>query len=150
LNSEEITFLAARAARMSLVYCPRTHAYFGHEPYPLAALLAAGVNVAVGTDSRASNPNLDLWEELRYLRGRFAAAVAPAAVLRMGTLAGAAALGIDQDRGSLAPGKAGWLTIVSLPDGDARDPHELLFNSARAVTHHPGPTADLCGPGVTE
>ena len=35
LNSEEITFLAARAARMSLVYCPRTHAYFEHDPYPL-------------------------------------------------------------------------------------------------------------------
>ena len=86
LNSEEITFLAALAARMSLVYCPRTHAYFGHEPYPLASLLAAGVNVAVGTDSRASNPDLDLWEELRYLQRHFGDAVAPADVLRMATL----------------------------------------------------------------
>jgi cytosine/adenosine deaminase-related metal-dependent hydrolase len=150
LNSEEITFLAARAARMSLVYCPRTHAYFGHEPYPLASLLAAGVNVAVGTDSRASNPDLDLWGELRYLQRDFGDAVAGANVLRMGTLAGAAALGIDQDRGSLAPGKAAWLTIVPLPDGDAADPYELLFDSPGASVYHPGATADLCGTGGAE
>jgi aminodeoxyfutalosine deaminase len=150
LNPEEITFLAARAARMSLVYCPRTHAYFGHDPYPLPALLAAGVNVAIGTDSRASNPDLDLWEELRYLHRHFGDAVASADILRMGTLAGAAALGIEQDHGSLAPGKAAWLTIVPLPDGDARDPHELLFDSAGAVSRHLGAAADLCEPGVTE
>jgi cytosine/adenosine deaminase-related metal-dependent hydrolase len=135
---------------MSLVYCPRTHAYFEHDPYPLAALLAAGVNVAVGTDSRASNPDLDLWEELRYLHRRFGNTVAAADVLRMGTLAGATALGIEQDRGSLAAGKAAWLTIVPLPDGDARDPHELLFDSAGAVSRHLGAPADLCGPGVAE
>ena len=46
---------------------PRTHAYFGHEPYPLAEMLAAGVRVAVGTDSRASNPDLRLLEELRHI-----------------------------------------------------------------------------------
>ena len=63
------------------------------------------MNVAVGTDSRASNPDLDLWEELRYLHRHFGDAVAAADVLRMGTLAGATALGIEQDRGSLAPGK---------------------------------------------
>lgn len=150
LNSEEITFLAARAARMSLIYCPRTHAYFGHEPYPLASLLAAGVNVAVGTDSRASNPDLDLWAELRHLHRRFGDVVAPARILRMGTLAGAAALGIERDRGTLATGKAALLTIVPLPDGDAGDPHELLFASRGAVIRYPGATASLCGPVVTE
>ncbi len=150
LGSEEITFLAARAARMSLVYCPRTHAYFGHDPYPLTTLLAAGVNVAVGTDSRASNPDLDLWEELRYLRQHFGDTVAPADVLRMGTLAGATALGVEQNYGSLAPGKAAWLTIIPLPDGDARDPHELVFDSAGAVSRRLGAPADLCGLGVTE
>ena len=37
------SFVAAHRDRLSLVYCPRTHAYFGHEPYPLAKMLAAGV-----------------------------------------------------------------------------------------------------------
>lgn len=129
LSPEEITFLAARSARMSLVYCPRTHAYFGHEPYPLPALLAAGVNVAVGTDSRASNPDLDVWEELRHVHRQFGCTVAPGEILRLGTQAGAAALGIDRDYGTLSPGKAARLTLVPLPDRDASDPYELLFDS---------------------
>ena len=107
LNSEEITFLAARAARMSLVYCPRTHAYFGHEPYPLAALLAAGVNVAVGTDSRASNPNLDLWEELRYLHGRFADCGGPRRRLADGNARGRHRAGHRPGPWLVGPGESG-------------------------------------------
>ena len=49
---------------MAVVHCPRTHAYFGHRPYPLAKMLAAGVNVALGTDSCASNPDLSLLGEM--------------------------------------------------------------------------------------
>jgi len=133
LGPEDITFLAARTARMSVVYCPRTHAYFGHEPYPLPEMLAAGVNVAVGTDSRASNPDLCLWEDLRYVRRKFHG-VNPADILRMGTLCGAAALGLEQEYGSLAPGKAASLTVVPLPDDATGDPHELLFESAEPAT----------------
>ena len=45
LDDQEIGFLAAAADRMSVVYCPRTHAWFGHQPYPLGKMLAAGVQV---------------------------------------------------------------------------------------------------------
>ena len=69
LAGDEIDFVAAHRERMSLVYCPRTHAYFGHEPYPLAEMLAAGVRVAVGTDSRASNPDLRLLKSCGTSRG---------------------------------------------------------------------------------
>jgi cytosine/adenosine deaminase-related metal-dependent hydrolase len=133
LNGDEIAFIGARSARMSVVFCPRTHAYFRHEPYPLPSLSAAGVNVAVGTDSRASNPDLNLWEELRYLHRHFPD-VPLADVLRMGTLNGALALGLEQDRGSLAAGKAAALTLVPLPNRDADDPHELLFESSGLVS----------------
>jgi cytosine/adenosine deaminase-related metal-dependent hydrolase len=126
LSPEEIAFLAVRAARMSVVYCPRTHVYFGHERYPLPALFSTGVNVAVGTDSRASSPNLNLWDELLCVHRRFGD-VAPADVLRMGTLNGAIALGLEDDFGSLAAGKAARFTIVPLADCDASDPYELLF-----------------------
>jgi cytosine/adenosine deaminase-related metal-dependent hydrolase len=129
LAPDETAFLAARTARMSVVFCPRTHAYFGHEPYPLRTLLAAGVNVAIGTDSRASNRDLSLWEELRHIHCHFAD-VAPADILRMGTLNGAIALGVDADFGSLTPKKSARLALVPLPDCDDRDPHELLFASS--------------------
>jgi len=66
LDEEELSYLAAQRERMSLVYCPRTHDYFLHSPYPLARALALGVRVALGTDSRASNPDLCLFDELRH------------------------------------------------------------------------------------
>ncbi len=55
LDEEEIAFVAANRDRMSVVYCPRTHAYFDHPPHPLPKLLAAGARVALGTDGRVSN-----------------------------------------------------------------------------------------------
>ena len=88
--------------KASVVYCPRTHAYFGHPPHRWREMLAAGVNVAVGTDSLASSPTLDVLEDLRLLR-RLAPEVPSVELWRMGTSRGAAALGLS-DAGSLAVG----------------------------------------------
>jgi cytosine/adenosine deaminase-related metal-dependent hydrolase len=132
LEAEELAFLGARADRMSVVFCPRTHAYFGHERYPLTEMLAAGVNVAVGTDSRASNPSLNLLEELRWVAARFPQ-VAPPVVLGMGTLAGARALGLAGELGRLAAGELANLAVVRLPEREAADPFSLLFDSAEPV-----------------
>ena len=67
LTDEELDFIAARAATMAVVYCPRTHAFFGHQPYPLARMLEMGVPVALGTDSRASNPDLSVLAEMQFV-----------------------------------------------------------------------------------
>lgn len=71
LDDEELDWLAERADRATVVYCPRSHAYFGHAPYPLMKMLEKGVRVAIGTDSRASTPNLSIHEELRTVAERF-------------------------------------------------------------------------------
>ena len=63
VDDNELPLLAS--GRASVVYCPRTHAYFGRPEHPWRRLLAAGVNVAVGTDSRASAPDLNLVDDLR-------------------------------------------------------------------------------------
>ena len=128
LTTEEIDFLSQHRKAMSVVYCPRTHAYFGHQTYPLAKLLAAEVNVAVGTDSRASNPDLDLWQELRWV-AQHHSQLAGEAVLRLGTLNAARALGCEDHRGSLEAGKLADFLVVPLA-GDSQDPYELLFDSA--------------------
>lgn len=125
LDAEEQAYLADRADRMSLVYCPRTHAYFGHEPYPLADMLNAGVRVALGTDSRASNPDLSILGELRDIARRHPR-VAPSTVLRLGTLSGAEALGRQDHAGSLTPGKPANLVAVPLPPDAGGKPEELL------------------------
>lgn len=76
----------------SVVYCPRTHAAFGHAPHPFRQMLAAGINVCVGTDSLASNPSLSILDELRFLRRRDPT-FSTDELLRMGTTRGAIALG---------------------------------------------------------
>ena len=69
LNDEEIAFLAANAARMSVVYCPRSHDWFAHDEYPLQKMLAAGATVALGTDGRCSTPDLSLLGRCGLPRG---------------------------------------------------------------------------------
>lgn len=132
LDDEEIEFLAAHADRMSAVYCPRSHDWFGHRPYPLAKMLAAGATVALGTDGRASSPDLSLLAEMRTVVARNPD-VPLAAVLRMGTIDGARSLGRESELGSLHAGRRADLTIVALPDRAAADPHELVFDPASAV-----------------
>ena len=138
LDAEEIDFIAARRRRMSIVYCPRTHHRFGHDAYPLAKMLAADALVALGTDSRASNPDLDLLAEMRHVAEHHA--VAPSRIVEMGTINGAMALGVADEVGSLEPGKFADLAIVRLPDAARNDPYESLFDLRSTVvsTYHRG------------
>lgn len=113
----------------SVVYCPRTHAAFGHSRHPFAEFLARGVNVALGTDSLASNPDLDLFEEARFVYQN-RKDMTGEQILKMATLNGAKALGFDDDCGSLEPGKSA--DFVVMPLGDAAGPYMALFNSSGA------------------
>jgi cytosine/adenosine deaminase-related metal-dependent hydrolase len=132
LDDEEIAFLAGNADHMAVVYCPRTHAYFQHAEYPLARLLSAGATVALGTDSRASSPDLSLLAEMRQVACTHES-IPRHSVLRLGTILGARALGRDHQVGSLEPGKHADLAVIALPDREAEDPHELLFDSDEPV-----------------
>jgi len=127
LCAEEIEYLAGQGARAAVVYCPRTHAHFGHAAYPLAKMLASGLEVALGTDSRASAPDLDMLAEMRFAAWRHPE-IPPQAVLRMATFAGAKALGLGDRLGAIAPGYWADLCAVALPEHQAADPHELLLD----------------------
>ncbi|WP_417730548.1 amidohydrolase family protein [Rosistilla oblonga] len=110
LSADEIQSIASHRQRLSVVYCPRTHAFFDHAPHPVADLMAAGVRVALGTDSRASNPDLDLWNEVRHLL-LHRQDLDPRDVVAMATLQGADALG-QPNYGRLQPGSDGQLFVL--------------------------------------
>ncbi|MCS6866320.1 MAG: amidohydrolase family protein [Gemmataceae bacterium] len=118
--------------RHSIVYCPRTHAAFRHPPHPFRQWCARGVRVCLGTDSLASNPDLDLLAEARWVRQSYPDCPGEL-VLRMATLAGAQALGWADACGSLEVGKSADLVVVPLPNADAADPHELLLRAEGAA-----------------
>jgi cytosine/adenosine deaminase-related metal-dependent hydrolase len=112
-----------------VIYCPRTHAAFGHPRHPFRDILARGFPVALGTDSLASNPDLDLLAEARFLHRRYPD-LAGETLLCMATLWGAEALGWQEETGSLTPGKSADLVVVPLPEEGGVDPHTLLLGSS--------------------
>jgi cytosine/adenosine deaminase-related metal-dependent hydrolase len=116
----------------SIIFCPRTHAAFGHAPHPWREFLAKGVNVALGTDSPASNPDLNVLAEARFLHERHPE-FSGAELLRMATLAGARAMGWDDQAGSLAPQKSADLVVLPVGLRPVEDPHLLLWDSAGPV-----------------
>ncbi len=131
LPEEDIAFLAGHADRMAVVYCPRTHAFFRHDPYPLEKMLSAGVRVALGTDSRASVPDLGMLAEMREVHQRHPD-IEPETIVRLATLDGATALGLQHRLGTIEPGKQADLTAIALPEdtaGEQADPYRLLLES---------------------
>ena len=90
--------------KASVVYCPRTHAYFGHPPHRWQSMQAAEINVAIGTDSVASSGDLNLVEDLRLIH-RIAPEVEAQRLWEMATIKGARALRVDAAVGSLSAGK---------------------------------------------
>ncbi len=124
LTSVELDHLAGRD-NFHVVYCPRTHSYFQHERYPLAAMLQRGLRVALGTDSRASNPDLNLLSEVRHA-ARLHPEIAPATFIDMATRHGAEALGLGHSVGRIAPGLRAEFCVVPLPPG-IHDPFEAVL-----------------------
>jgi len=118
LQEDEIDLLATHGA--SVAHCPASNLKLANGAAPIAALLAAGVNVGIGTDGAASNNRLDMFAEMRLAAllakgssGR--ADVLPAhRALHAATLGGARALGLDGKIGSIVPGKAADLAAVDL------------------------------------
>ncbi|MBX3436896.1 MAG: amidohydrolase family protein, partial [Planctomycetaceae bacterium] len=135
LTTGEIDFLASQP-QMSVVYCPRTHHNFGHTPHPWRTMLERGINVALGTDSRASNPDLSLWREIQFLH-QLEQDVPSETLLQMATRHGAAALGLDEECGSLQPGRWADLTVIALSDdalaADRLQPYDAVLHPGNQV-----------------
>jgi cytosine/adenosine deaminase-related metal-dependent hydrolase len=118
LDGEEIDLLAATGT--GVAHCPRSNAALGCGVAPLGELRAAGARVGVGTDSPASAPSFDFFEELRsvVLTARARAArpdvLTAGEALELGTLGSALALGLDSEIGSLVPGKRADLAVISM------------------------------------
>jgi cytosine/adenosine deaminase-related metal-dependent hydrolase len=99
----------------SVVYCPRSHAFFDHEPHPVRRLLDLGINVALGTDSLASNDSLSILDEMRHLF-RHRKDLRCDEIIRMATLNGAVALDFGNVLGRLRRGYWADMTVLRLPE----------------------------------
>ncbi|MBL8202532.1 MAG: TRZ/ATZ family hydrolase [Chromatiales bacterium] len=139
LETGDIDLLAGRGAHV--IHCPESNLKLASGFCPVARLVDAGINVAIGTDGAASNNDLDMFGEMRAagllakgVAGR--ADVLPAwALLQMATLNGARALGLGDRVGSLVPGKEADLVCVDLARPATQPVHspisQLVYAASR-------------------
>jgi 5-methylthioadenosine/S-adenosylhomocysteine deaminase len=120
VDEEEIGLLAEHD--VAVAHCPRSNGILGCGVAPLSALREAGIRVCIATDSPASTPSFDMFDEMRTAivgararEGRPNALTATDA-LELATLGGARALGIEDEVGSIVPGKKADLTVLSLAE----------------------------------
>jgi 5-methylthioadenosine/S-adenosylhomocysteine deaminase len=129
----DVALLADRG--VPVAHCPRSNALLGCGIAPLTLMLDAGVDVGLGTDSPASTPSFDMFEEMRTAvamaraRDRRAAALPASRALELATAGAARALRMDDRVGTLTPGKRADLTVVSL----AGSPYHPVEDPAAAV-----------------
>ena len=141
VDGADMSLMKERGA--SVAHCPKSNAKLGHGRAPLAALLGAGVNVGLGSDSVASNNTCDMLEESRFaLLGSRASLetleggrmLEASDALRMMTLNGARALKLEGAAGALAEGLEADLTAVRLDAAHQTPAYEptsaLVFTSS--------------------
>lgn len=139
-SDDEIAGLAHSGAHV--VHCPKSNLRFANGFCPVTKLLAAGVNVALGTGSAAGNHPLDMFAEMRGaallakgLSGD-ASVLSAATALRMATLNGARALGLADDIGSLVPGKWADMAAVNLDVPECQPLYNPLSQLVYGASRH--------------
>ena len=117
---------------VSVVLCPRSNErlFVGCAPHHL--LKSAGIPLALGTDSLASNDSLSLWDEIRFLQQSAADAFSAEELVAMATLGGARALGLESNAGSLEVGKrADFLVLSGCAVGAGQAPCQKMLEHGR-------------------
>lgn len=131
LRPAEIDFLTSQP-QMTVVYCPRTHSFFQHPRHPVGQLISSGVRVALGTDSLASNPDLSIWNEVRWLL-QHRPDIAWRETLAMATLHGADAFR-RPDLGRIRPGaKCGLIAVPGEVQRSEDLPGQWIKNPAQPI-----------------
>ena len=128
LSQRDLCNLAIHSQNMAIVYCPRTHRHFGHRhsgslKYPLTQRLELGVRHLLGTDSRASNPDLNLWNEAKWMRLEHSS-IPSISILKMITTDAAEFLDLQDMYGAIRVGRTSALTAVKL-QGHSPKPNTL-------------------------
>ncbi len=127
---------------VTVAHCPESNLKLASGFCPVDKLLKAGVNVALGTDGAASNNDLDLLGEMRTAAllakgvANDARALPAASALHMATLAGAKALGLDGEIGSLKAGKAADFIALDLAEVSTQPLYSVISQLVYASARH--------------
>jgi len=121
-----------KRSRVSVAHCPRSNRETGVGKMPLKKFLDAGVVVGLGTDSLASSPSLNLWDEMRYAyRIHRSSGVTARDIVMLATVGGAKSLGMSNAVGSIEPGKRADIIAVPVPKKNTGDIYSDLLRETK-------------------
>jgi aminodeoxyfutalosine deaminase len=125
LSEEEIGLV--EESNSTIVFCPRSHKYFRHKDHPFYKLENRDINIALGTDSLASNDSLSILDEMKYIYSQHKI-VNPQDILYMGTIAGATALNMADSIGKLEPGFDADITVIEFQQEGVCNIYDGIFS----------------------
>lgn len=121
---EEKDYPVLEQTKPNICLCIRSNERLKNGLPPVLGYLDMGINLCLGTDGLGSNEDLSLLNEMRHVKKRFPG-LKDEAIVGMGTMGGAIALGLEKRLGTLEPGKQGKFTIVDYGE-DAKYPYSFL------------------------
>jgi cytosine/adenosine deaminase-related metal-dependent hydrolase len=124
LTENDFDLLAKIPQKISIVHCPRSHAYFGHSDFQIERLRKLGFNICLGSDSLASNDDLSLFAEMRKFHDRFH--FEPQKVLEMVTINPARALKRSDQLGKIR--RHFLADMIALPFTTSSNIFETILN----------------------
>ena len=125
LTGEEVDHI--EESNSTIVFCPRSHKYFRHKDHPFYMLGNRNINIALGTDSLASNDSLSILDEMKYIYTQHKTSK-PKDILYMGTIAGATALRLDNKIGKLEEGYAADIAVIDFKKEKVTNVYDGLFS----------------------
>jgi cytosine/adenosine deaminase-related metal-dependent hydrolase len=130
-TNEDISLI--KKTRVAVAHCPRSNKETGVGRMPLKKFLNAGITVGLGTDSLASSPSLNMWDEMRYaLQIHKKDGITAQDIFRLATIGGAKALGMEREIGTLEIGKKADLIAVPLPKKNTGDLYSDLLRETKS------------------
>ncbi len=133
ITDEDIVLI--KKSKVSVAHCPRSNKETGVGRMPLKKLLDAGITVGLGTDSLASSPSLNMWDEMRFayhLHRRDG--ITAKEIFDLATIGGAKALGLHKEIGTLEPGKKADIIAVPIPKKNTGNLHSDLLRETKSCT----------------
>jgi cytosine/adenosine deaminase-related metal-dependent hydrolase len=115
-NLKDIYFIKRFDRKINWCFCPNANLYIENHLPKIQLFIDQGFNITLGTDSLASNSSLCILSEMRTIQKKFPA-ISTEKLIEWGTVNGAAFLGIDDEKGTLEPGKTPGLNLITGLDG---------------------------------
>ncbi len=131
LTNNEIDLIEKSGS--NVVFCPRSHKYFQHKDHPFLKLKDRKINIALGTDSLASNDSLSILDEMKFLKEHYNEVKAQE-IFHMGTIAGAIALGMNDRIGRLEPGYNADIAVVESKEKYKSNIYDGIFSNNSECT----------------